>query len=169
MKLLERVLLISLFFPSAAFAQFVSVKALGPLSVGSDLPGFSGVSYKGKEIGPTTPKGKFFVHFINDLLPPSCLDDECGAVGKRVAARGGHLIGASDGKAAAQFGVKLISETPWRFNRSLVVIASANGQILGIFDSATMGDIESLVDKYDFEGEQRQAAHGRPEGVQSSH
>ena len=154
MKLLKRMILIGSIFPSSVFAQLVSEKALGPLSIGSELPSFSGVSGKAIEIGRTTPRGKFFVHFINDALPPTCLDEECGVVGKRIAARGGHLIGGADGKLAAQFGVKVVSAKPWKFDRSLVVIASGSGRIIGIFDKATMGDIEAIVDKYDFEGEQ---------------
>lgn len=152
MNLLQKALLITLIIPSTAFAQVVSLKALGPLAVGSQVPSFSGVSNNGREIGSTVPKGKFFVYFINDSLPPTCLDEECGAVGKRIAMHGGHLIGASDGKIATLFGVKLISGARWRFDRSLLVVASDNGQILGIFDQATMDAIEAVVGKYNFDG-----------------
>lgn len=141
-------ILITLFFPNLVIAQSVSVQALGPLSVGGELPSFSGMSEKGIELSPTNPKGKFFVYFINETLPPICLDDECGAVGKRIATQGGHLIGGSDGKMAFTFGVKLVSSKPWRFNRSLLVIASARGRILGIYEKATMEEIETIVGRY---------------------
>ncbi len=136
--------------PVYAMAQPVSVEASGSLRVGALMPTFSGVSEKGIEIGPALPQGKFLVHFISDTLPSTCVDDECGPVGMRIAERGGHLIGGCDNKIAKLFGVKLVSGRPWRFDRSLAVIVSDKGQIRGIFENVKIEDIDSLVSRFSY-------------------
>jgi|688.fasta_scaffold212319_3 hypothetical protein len=137
-----------LLLPATAVAQLLSVKTLGPLTVGDRVPSVSGFSQKGTAIGSGTPHGKFYAYFINDTLPPTCFDEECGETGKRIAELGGHLIGSSDGKLASQFGVKLVSSKPWKFDRSLFVLTSETGAIIGIYDKATMGDINKEVERF---------------------
>jgi hypothetical protein len=136
-----------LVLPCTVFAQLISITELGLLKVGKEVPGFSGISQKGVAIGSSTPQGKFFVYFINDTLPPTCLDEECGETGKRIAALGGRLIGGSDGKFASLFGLKLLSSKPWKIDRSLIVLTSDKGIIEAIYDKATMTDIEGTVEK----------------------
>ncbi len=117
------------------------VTKYGPLEVGKQLPTFSGVSEHGDEVGPTSPPGDFYVHVIDDRLPAVCLNAECGDGWVDVGARGGVLIGASDGKAAKNFGVELVSTSPYRFNTSLIVTTDAQARITAIYPGARFGDV----------------------------
>lgn len=118
-----------------------TVRSFGPIRVGQELPSYGGSSAQsGRTIGPTTPPGRFYVHVIDDTLPPTCLDEECGPEGAAVAALGGHVIGASDGKLAGAFGVRLVSPAPWRFDTSLLVVSDDRARVLAIWPGRRLSD-----------------------------
>jgi len=73
---------------------------------------------------------------INDKLPPTCLDEECGDEARPLIAKGGHMIGGSDGKYAKALGVQLVSTSPWRLAPSLVVVTDAGGRVTAIWKGA---------------------------------
>jgi hypothetical protein len=72
----------------------------------------------------------------DDKLPPTCLDEQCGNEVRPVVAKGGHVIGGSDGKYAKALGVKLLSTRPWRLEPSLVVVTDAGGRVTAIWKGA---------------------------------
>jgi len=147
------------------------VEQFGPIKVGGRLPGFSGVSQSGIMVGPTRPRsGRFYVHVIDEQLPPACLDLECGEQARAITRRGGHLIGGSDYKGAKGFGVKVIKTSSltrrvlyhvpplvdrligrrirrdfWTFETSLVVVVNCEGRIVRIYKNAGIKDVPRLV------------------------
>jgi len=122
-----------------------SVQAYNALKIGENLPSFRGISDTGKEIGPTTPEGAFFIHFINDELPATCLDEECGQEAQKIVSQGGHLLGGSDGKYAHAFGIEVLSTSPWKLTVSLMVVADHEGIILAIYPQASLSMIEHVL------------------------
>lgn len=135
-----------------------TVRSFGPLRMGDTLPSFTGVSDKGIAIGPTTPRGHFYVHVVNDALPPSCLDQECGPEGAIIVAQGGHLMGGSDGKLAKAFGVNLVSGNPYRFDTSLIIVTDDRARVVAIHPGLRLADAPEAA---------RQAGYGSPRVVSS--
>ena len=124
------------------------VRSFGPLEVGAPVPGFGGVSMSGTHISPTSPAGKFFLFVIDDDLPPTCLDGECGASGRLVARKGGHMIGGSDGKLAQAFGVVPITvNSTFRPIKSVVVVGDSAGKITAIYRGASVDDAKRVMAK----------------------
>lgn len=151
-------------------SNFQSVKQFGLIKVGNPLPSFIGISQSGREVGPTCPKGgKFYIHVIDEQLPPLCLDLECGEQAKIVTNKGGHLIGGSDPKYAKILGVRTVKiptlikkvkkaiyyfeeKLGWkipiywrRFETSLVVIIDDKGYIMHIYKNARIQDIPRIM------------------------
>lgn len=125
--------------------ELQSIQAFGKTKVGDVVPSFSGVSETGKKVSSTTPEGKFFMYFINDQLPPICLDEECGKEATHIVMKEGHFIGGGDGKYAKIFDVQLISTTPWKFNASLMIVANCKREILAIYKNAHLTHIEKII------------------------
>ncbi|MES0491494.1 MAG: hypothetical protein ABUK01_15980 [Leptospirales bacterium] len=123
---------------------YKSVSKLGPLKLGSPAPQFAGITFSGYEVGPTTPPGKFYVYIIDEDLPLIALNGEVGDV-DYVIDRGGVVIAGSDGKFAKVFGVKLSSSSPYRLSNSLIIIANAHGEIVGIYKNARLKDLKIII------------------------
>lgn len=99
----------------------------------------------GAAIGPTAPPGRFYVHIVNDRLPPMCLDGECGDSAAPVVARRGHVIGGSDGKYAKALGVEVVSTGPWTLRPHLVIVTDAGGQVTAIWKGAREEHVGMIV------------------------
>lgn len=148
MKHFRILTLITLFIRNIALAEPVSVKEFGPLSVGAALPSFSGMTGNGVEFGPTKPKAKFNVFFIHEAFPPTCLNNECRIKARYITEQGGNLIGASDGKMAALFGVKVVSVQPWQLSQSILVLVSDHGRILAIYEKVGTEEVDAVIEGY---------------------
>jgi hypothetical protein len=121
------------------------VQTFGPLTVGQSAPSFTAVTNGGETFNSPPPPGRFTVYCIQDSLPLFCLDDGCGDLGIYARSRDGRVVGMSDGKGAAVFGVKQQQGRPPRFTTSLVVICDPNQRIVGICKGATPHDLDRLV------------------------
>ena len=122
-----------------------SVGSVGHLTVGGKLPGYSGISQSGIDVGPAEPKGEFHIHLIDDQLSPSCLDLECSDEMRCVVDRGAHVVGSSDGKLAKLFGIKLVSTRPWKLSAKVAIISSPDRTILNIYEDASISDVCSIL------------------------
>ncbi len=125
----------------------VKLREFGTIRVGMQIPAFEGASGDGVPIGPATPPGQFFLHVISDKLPPTCLDQECGDDAPLVVAKGGHVIGGSDGKYARALGVQLVSTHPFRLDPPLVVVTDAGGRVSAIWKNAGCEHMELILRK----------------------
>lgn len=175
----QDVIIWTIIFVSLAILLFVSylkaskpqsVTEFGSMKVGGFLPSFVGVSESGKKIGSTYPKGgKFYIHVVDEQLPTSCLDLECGEQSRIVVNKGGHLIGGSDFKYAKIFGIKIVKNSTlinrilyhlkpfaekfgwkiqvfwWRPETSLVVVADGKGRIIHIYKNGGIKDVPRIV------------------------
>ena len=121
------------------------VDSFRKISVGNPVPSFGAVSVKGIHFTHIYPNGKFFVHFIDDDLPPMCLDDECGDLAKLVTQEKGHFIGGSDGKYSGNFGINIIPDKEWKFDTSLIVLTDDQGIIEAIYPNAKWKDLKRIL------------------------
>ena len=159
-----------LFFLYFKLPTYRSITQFGSIRVGGLLPSFVGISQSGKEIGLALPKGgKFYIYVIDEQLPPTCLDLECGKQAEIVLNKGGHIIGGSDPKYAKIFNVKLIKNLSlnnkisyyikpfieklgweiqvnwWKLETSLIVVINNKGKILRIYKNAKLKDIPLIM------------------------
>lgn len=146
------------------------VQRFGSVRVGGRLPSFEGVSRSGTRVGPTRPAGgRFYVHVVDERLPTTCLDLECGDQARAITDRGGHLIGGSDLKYGQVFGVRTVKATSlfrralyrtrsvaasfglnprvswWRLETSLVVVANREGRVVRIYRHAGITDLPRIL------------------------
>lgn len=121
------------------------LSSFGPLALGQVAPHFAAATESGERFDSPLPPGKFTVYCIQDSMPPFCIDDGCGPAGQFVLAKGGRLVGLSDRKGAALFGVRARLDSNSRLETSLVVLCDANQRIVAIHKGATIADVESLV------------------------
>jgi hypothetical protein len=121
------------------------VEKFGNIKVGMLIPSFGGVSAKGRQMGPGKPDGKFFIYLIDEGLPPVCLDDECGNIGRIIRERGGHLFGSSDGKMASAIGVKIKPGEPYAFEIPVAVLTDAGSKIQAIYENAKLSDVNQII------------------------
>lgn len=129
-------------------SSLTRVNAFRKIKVGEKVPGFTGSSnVSGKRIGPTDPPGKFYVHFVNDQLPPTCLDLECTEQAAEIVSKGGHLLGFSDGKIAGFWGVNVISKPTYSFDASVIVITNEESIITAIYKNVGFSDLPVIVDE----------------------
>lgn len=119
----------------------------GKLKIGTQLPDFIGFTTSDIEVGPTTPSGRFYVHFLSKDSPLSCIDLECGDIASLVTDRGGHLIGTCDLKGGKIFGVEPVHDGKnWVLSDSLMVVADQNGVIQGIYKNAKLSHLKEILE-----------------------
>jgi len=164
-------LILSMFVLNLKIYKPQNVAQFGLIKVGQSVPSFIGVSQSGREIKPSFPKGgKFYVYIVDEQLPPSCLDLECGKNAEIVIYKGGHLIGGSDPKYAKLFNIRMVKNNSilnkilhkinksflekfgrkiqvnwYKLETSLVVVTDSNGHIILIYKNAGIKDIPHIM------------------------
>lgn len=89
----------------------------------------------------------FFVFFVNDTLPVTCINEECGNIADSIVKRGGRLYASGDTKYAKRFDIALVSAEPWKFDASLLIIADREGKIIKLYTEVFPREIEQLITK----------------------
>lgn len=121
------------------------------ITIGDTVESFMGYSINKKEVRHNYPKGNFYIHFVNDTLPAIALNEEFGNISTVVTSRGGVLIGGSDGKYAASFGLRYKFKKQWNGNykyylaESLAVCTDQDAKIIAIYKNVKKSDLEFIV------------------------
>lgn len=123
----------------------------GPIKIGDSIRSFTAYSINGVEISHNYPKGNFYIHLVHDSLPPIVVNEEFGKFYKAVLDSNGVLIGGSDGKYAASFGISNSSKRQWNnkykysLDESLAVCTDKDGEIIAIYKDVDQRDIKYIV------------------------
>ena len=123
------------------------VNSLGKVTVGQMLPGYSGLSISGKDVGPVPSRGKFLINLFHPELPPCCVDEECGEIGVLVQKYGGQFHGTSDLKIGDAFGVLPPPDSSKNINEySILIVSDAKGQVISIYNHARPDSVYKVLE-----------------------
>jgi len=132
---------------------FKLVTTLGKLSVGATLPTYGGSSESGRAIGNQPIDRKFLVHLLHSELPPTCVNEECGALGPIANLKGADFYGGSDLKLADQiFGIFPADHEAYRQesqNYGVLIISDQQAKIRAIYQHVDLPDVETILQKSD--------------------
>jgi hypothetical protein len=117
--------------------------------VGEIIPSLAGVTDTGESFHTRNPWTNLTIYAVADTYPDLHVD-----VGKAVPSvhaqkLGARLVLSSDGKAARQFGMKVMSGNSFRYDTRLVVLCDTNCRILRIWKSAGVDDLDELLNQID--------------------
>ena len=123
------------------------VNSLGKATVGQMLPGYSGLSISGRDVGPIPSKGKFLINLFHHELPPCCVDEECGEIGVLVQKYGGQLHGSSDLKIGDLFGILPPPDSSKNTkDYSVLIVSDINGRIISIYNHARLDSVSKVLE-----------------------
>ena len=117
----------------------------GSLRVGELIPGLDGVTDTGERFHTRDPWTNLTIYAVSATYPPLRVDTGKAVPSIRAQKLGARLVRSGDGKAARQFGMKVVHGEPFRYDTAMVVICDTNGRILRIWKSAGVDDLDELL------------------------
>ena len=120
----------------------------GSLRVGEFIPGLGGVTDAGEPFDTRDPWTNLTIYAVADTYPPLRVDTGKAVPSIRAQKLGARLVRSGDGKAARQFGMKVVPGEPFRYDTAMVVLCDTNCRILRIWKPATVADLDELLTRF---------------------
>ncbi len=129
--------------------SFTSTSQMGIYTVGRPLPEgiFYGIFFPEHVFPGPVPKFKFHVYLV-DAKGHLCIFSSCGKYGEFVETMGGWLFGESSEQPGVKGDLGLRINDPVNPVTSAIVVSDGDSKIVGIYSSATMDDILSILRRH---------------------